>query len=87
MAYRAIEKLGANSITVVAADTNNINHNRGFMVDADGVASIRLSSDTALVALPVLKGLVYPFDVVQFDKTGSTTVTTLYLLKNLSDGA
>lgn len=87
MAYRAIEKLGFNSVSVVDADTNGLNHSRGFMVDADGIASLRFSSDSALVALPVLKGIVYPGDVVQFDKTGSTTVTKIYLLRNLSDAA
>lgn len=87
MAYRAIQKLGFNSVSVVDADTNNLNHNKGFMVDADGIASLRFSSDSALVALPVLKGIVYPGDVVQFDKTGSTTVTKIYLLRNLSDAA
>lgn len=87
MAYRAIEKLGFNSVTVVSANTNSLNHSKGFMVDADGIASVRFSSDAALVALPVLKGIIYPGDVVQFDLTGSTTVTKIYLLKNLSDGA
>lgn len=71
--------LGCNHLQEIAADTNNITPNIGFSVDVAGTLSLRARTNTALLNYPVVAGMIYPIDIVQFDKTGSTGPTKIYI--------
>lgn len=70
-----------NERQIVTADTDDIVPSAGFYVDATGTLSCRLRNEAALADMPVVVGEFYPFDIVQVDITGSTTVTTVVLVR------
>lgn len=70
-----------NERETISADTDPIDPNAGFMVDATGTLSCRLRNESADKDLKVNVGVFYPFDIAGFDKTGSTTVTTVVVFR------
>lgn len=72
-------EFGINNVTELTADTNNITPNLGFSVDVSGTLSVQFRTDAALHNYPVVAALIYPCDVLRFDKTGSTGPTKIYI--------
>lgn len=71
-----------NERETITGDANvAIPPNAGFMPIADGTVSIRLRNEPAKITLPVLAGHFYPFDVVEYNQTASTTATTIYVFR------
>ena len=66
----------------ITGDANTaIPPNAGFLANMDGTVSIRLRNESARVAMEVLAGHFYPFDVAEFNASASTTTTKLYVFR------
>lgn len=70
-----------NEREIVTADADDIPPNAGFYADPSGTLSCRLRNESALADMPVVAGEFYPLDIVEVDISGSTTTTTVVILR------
>lgn len=70
-----------NFIQVVTTDLDDLPPSVGFWVDLGGTLSCRPRANSALIDLIVDTGVFYPVDLAQVDISGSTTTTTVHLVR------
>lgn len=74
-------ELGVNMIQKLAADTTNLVSNKGFSASDAGTVQIRPRGDALPVHdYPVVAGVVYPIDIIDFSQANSVPNTiSLYV--------
>ena len=73
--------IGTKKTLTALHDSTPIPQNDGFYVDADGSMEVMFRNDTVADTFPVLKGVVYGFDIKIAKATGAVGVTELWVVR------
>lgn len=78
---RRVFDLIGNMATRLTADTSNISANMGFIPSVTGFARVKPGAGSSLVDIPTVAGIHVPIDIQQFDKTNSTALQEIVIIR------
>lgn len=80
-AARRVFPFVGNMAERLTADASGISANMGFIPSVTGFARVKPGVGTALVDVPTTAGIYVGLDIQQFDKTNSTALQELLVIR------